>query len=127
MFEIPLLVEYDLFIRAYTMLRGLISERVRGLTKEQISHKFHANLNRDLKKGAILPRDVSSLLKSTHSLRALYAAFVTEAFDHPKTSVAYTLKMCLGHENMHMSHSYTSYHLEGMDSMRFGLLPIGQE
>jgi len=114
---IPLLVPYDVFIRAFQALRA---RQAAGPpipdTNEGCHQRYGKNIQRGLDQMTAngtwpLPRC------NEHKMRAIYAALVYELFDCPHTFNR-TCQIVLGHSDITDSLSYSDALIRGCDGLR---------
>ena len=117
---IPLLVPYDVFDKAYRVLREKQSADTSTLTNDQIHTRYNSPLNVWLKRNYVEIPGVS-----LHKLRALYARIVNEAFDVDSLSFSRVAMLALGHKNMEQSLHYQSTDVKNFAHCKpkFGPLP----
>jgi len=117
---IPLLVDFASFARGVAELRARQGEAWAGKTNRQIG-KYSGNLTDCLKKHF---SDVLPPPATPHTLRAVYARMVHEAFDCGSLSLPKVVMISLGHSAMGVSLHYMSTSLRRFEPHRGELGPF---
>jgi hypothetical protein len=110
-FLIPLLVDFDTFLNAYTVLQRKQGD-VSHLSNDSISVRYHSNVKRAMQE--TLPE-----IESLHDFRGIYIKMVYDAFTFPKMTFARVAMLALGHASLTESLSYNHIALENF-SLRLG-------
>lgn len=112
-YTIPLLVDSDLFVRAFKTLRTrqlALTPDLCQLSNVQVTAKYQGNLARQLKESF-------NAFHHIHVLRSFYASAVFEAYTVNATFARCAMQ-CLGHETLQESLSYNNVVLRDFETHR---------